>query len=403
MNLALLRWLRLVAPPTWIIVTLLAWCGVMEGIYGWIGWQWGWQAIQPSFFVARDAACLAAAAYLGAYRSVAFHPLFDSEYLNWLALTPWRYDKPLPRGPLHLVPQDALFVGLIAALMLHEPVVPPVLVPLVFLIAYYLILSVSLWWADLRHAGYGLSALVGLVIVTAYQSPPAALGLAGLCYILVYAAIRHSLAAFPWTARSAALRKGIARQWQVLSAGHRQHGTVSLNLEFPETEVHWPFNQLHALQRPPFFQKDDRLAIALLTGWWTWVLFSSPGGELFAVAMGPMLYVSLLGFVIMARLSTYCLNVRPPISLWGRIATLRWIIPGYDRVYLTPLATLGLGIVFPIALAQLQLAPSLVLGLSIPPFLIAALLGGPSLSQWRLTSPARLVPGVRNQQLVEEI
>jgi hypothetical protein len=31
------------------------------------------------------------------------------------------------------------------------------------------------------------------------------------------------------------------------------------------------------------------------------------------------------------------------------------------------------------------------------------MLGGPPLVQWRLTSPARLVPGARNQQLVEEI
>lgn len=403
MNLALLRWLRLVAPPTWTIVGLLAWCGIMEGVCFWIGSTFGWQAVSPNFFVARDVACLAVAAYLGFYRVSAFHPLFDSEYLSWLWLTPWRYDKPLPRGPLHLVPQDLLLVGLLAALLLHRPVVPLVLVPLTFLLAYYLVLAISMWCVDLRWGGYGLSALVGLVMVTAYQSPPAALGLAGLIYIPVYAGIRRSLATFPWAARASALRKGAARQWQIFTAGHRQHGTVAVNFEFPETEVQWPFNLLHAQVRSPLFGKDDRLALALLVGWWSWVVLSAPGAEGLAIGIGPMLYITLLGLVLAVRLSIYCGNFRSPISFAGRICTMRWIIPGYDRVFLTPLATLGLGIVFPIALARMQLPAALILSLSMPPFLIAAMLGGPSLKQWQLTCPARLAPGMRNQQLVEEI
>jgi hypothetical protein len=122
-----------------------------------------------------------------------------------------------------------------------------------------------------------------------------------------------------------------------------------------------------------------------------------------ALGVGPMLYMGLLGLVLSVRLCIYCANYRPPISLWGRILTLRWIVPGYDRVFLTPLATLGLGLTLPYALFKMHLDPALVLGLSLPPFLIAGMLGGPALWQWRLTSPARLVPGARNQQLVEEI
>jgi hypothetical protein len=279
MNLALLRWLRLVAPPMWLVVTLLAWCGMMEAVYAWMGWTWGWQAISPKFFVVRDIACVVAAAFLGAFRISTFHPLFDSDYLGWLWLTPWRYDKPLPRGPMHLVPQDVLTVGLIAALTLHRPVVPLEIVPLSFFISYYLTLALSLWCADLRWAGYALSALVGLVMAVAYHSPLAALALAGLIYIPAYAAIRWSLATFPWSARASSLRKGIARQWQVFTAGHRQFGTASVNLNFPEYEMQWPFNLLHAKVRPAFFGKDDRLALALLAGWWAWVLFSVPGAE----------------------------------------------------------------------------------------------------------------------------
>ena len=67
------------------------------------------------------------------------------------------------------------------------------------------------------------------------------------------------------------------------------------------------------------------------------------------------------------------------------------------------LATLALAAAVPYALKRLALEPALMLALSLPPFLLMAMLGGPSLSRWRLTCPARLSPGVRNQQLVEEI
>ncbi len=403
MNLALVRWLRLVAPPAWMTATLLTWYAVMEGTYAWIGWTWGWQAPPPRFFAARDIACVAAAAYLGIYRVAAFHPLFDADYLSWLWLTPWRYDKPLPRGPLHLVMQDVLMVGLLTAFLLHKPVVPLEVVPLAFLVTYYLALAASLWGVDLRWWGYALSALTGLVIAVSTRNSLAGLAVAALVYIPAYAGIRWTLATFPWSERTTAWRKGIARQWQVFTAGHRQFAPVSVNLEHPETEVHWPYSVLHARQRPPFFSKGDRLAISLLTGWWFWVVFGTPGAEEMALGLGPMLCLMLLGFVVAGRLINYCGNYRPPISFWGRIFTLRWIIPGYDKVYLTPLATVGLGIMFPIALTKLQFEPPLVMALSIPPFLIAGLLGGPPLHQWRLTSPARLAPGVKNQQLVEEI
>jgi hypothetical protein len=278
-----------------------------------------------------------------------------------------------------------------------------VIVPLSFFVSYYLALALSLWCVDLRWAGYAFSALVGLAIAAAYRSPLAALGLAGLIYIAAYAAIRWSLSTFPWSARVNAFRKGVTRQWQIFAAGHRQFGTAPINLEAPEYEVQWPFNVLNAKVNPAFFGKDDRLALALLAGWWAWVIFSAPGAEGLAMGLGPMVYMSLLGMMLAVRLSLYCMNYRPPISLWGRIFTLRWIIPGYDRVFLTPLATLGLGLTIPYVLINMRLDPALVLGLSLPPFLIAGLLGGPSLLQWRMTSPARLVPGARNQQLVEEI
>ena len=50
------------------------------------------------------------------------------------------------------------------------------------------------------------------------------------------------------------------------------------------------------------------------------------------------LYVTVIALVV--RLLIYTGPFRPPISLRGRIATGRWVIPGYDYVLLAPLCTL---------------------------------------------------------------
>ena len=99
-----------------------------------------------------------------------------------------------------------------------------------------------------------------------------------------------------------------------------------------------------------------------------------------------------------ARILTYVVPYWPPIGLWGRIRTGRWIIPGYDRVFVAPLLSL---------LATAVLVPSIPLfGL---PWLLAgpacfaitlwiALNVGPSLTAWKLTGKHR-IGFLRNQPM----
>ena len=50
------------------------------------------------------------------YRLCRFHPALNRRYSDWLKLSPWTADKPLPLGPIHPVWQDGGVIGALAAL-----------------------------------------------------------------------------------------------------------------------------------------------------------------------------------------------------------------------------------------------------------------------------------------------
>ncbi|HET6880701.1 MAG TPA: hypothetical protein VFI31_11130, partial [Pirellulales bacterium] len=115
---AAVRWLRIAAPPRWTPLALLP-IAVMELIYGWLIWQWQ-GAGAAELLEKRDNIWVFLAFILGVQRVWEFHPLFHEDYRNWLRLTPWTSRSPLPVGPIHLLPQDALWLGL-ALLLWHDP------------------------------------------------------------------------------------------------------------------------------------------------------------------------------------------------------------------------------------------------------------------------------------------
>ena len=78
---------------------------------------------------------------LGLYRVVAFHPLFRPNYLRWLKSTPWTVRKPLPWGPLELVPKTALGMGLLIVLSATVPTPRSIELIIVFLFSHVLVLA----------------------------------------------------------------------------------------------------------------------------------------------------------------------------------------------------------------------------------------------------------------------
>src|SRR5262249_12037823 len=94
-----------------------------------------------------------------------------------------------------------------------------------------------------------------------------------------------------------------------------------------------------------------------------------------------------------SRLSLYLSGYLPPISIWGRLTTGRWIIPGYDKVFVAPLLAVGLAAWMSTEILNRNLDPRVYVPMVTFVFLAIFLGMGPSLKAWRLTGNHRIVEG----------
>ena len=86
----------------------------------------------------------------------------------------------------------------------------------------------------------------------------------------------------------------------------------------------------------------------LLSGWWLFVLahiVKEVDGEAHGKSFDGGAYAIALPLAIAARLFIYCNGYLPPISLTGRLATGRWLNPGYDQIFVAPLLAALVGVV----------------------------------------------------------
>jgi hypothetical protein len=138
--------------------------------------------------------------------------------------------------------------------------------------------------------------------------------------------------------------------------------------------------------------------VSLLAGWWLYAVASLSSDP--EVRRGIVLMVdgSAVAFLVLGRLAIYCTGYAPPISLWGRLWTFRWIVPSYDKVFLAPLAVVLISLLVPEVATLHGLEPDVAVPLSLSLALLAGLSLGPSLLNWRLTGRHRLVPGTSIRQ-----
>jgi hypothetical protein len=128
--------------------------------------------------------------------------------------------------------------------------------------------------------------------------------------------------------------------------------------------------------------------------------------------------------VVLTRFALYQVaQLWPPISLAGRVATGRWLIPGYDRVLVAPLLAVavfvftvlalldvspkvaspprtaaGLGQVVVPALYRAASDPVLQASVAVGLVLLITLTVGPSRRRWLLTGTFRIRPGPIGQK-----
>lgn len=368
----MIRWLRVVWPPWGVLLLVFLPYLVFEAFFWWVEWRIG-RALpldtRPSLSL-----LLFAGGLYGAYRVLAFHPVLRPSYRAWLEMSPWTGRKPLPLGPIHLVLQDVLLIGLVMAAgwPLHGPGMLDVLAS--FALAYLAILGISLALTGGSVAAYAVAFCLGLE-VRVWRDSYLWLAVALMTYLLGYVSLRRALARFPWPAKRPI-------QSDFLTTPDKYSDRTTLG---------WPFVSL----APKFLDENTvswghALTAGALAGWWAYVigsLVSDPGDR-----FGLLLTILFVGSVLVpvGRLMRYTSGYQAPISLAGRIFTGRWIIKGYDQVFVAPALSFWVGVTIPVALLMTGLPPEL----AVPPGLAASLaigLGlGPDLKTWRLTGHHRL-------------
>lgn len=308
--------------------------------------------------------CGAAVVY-ALQRASGYHPAIRKGYRDWLRTTPWHPGMNLPLGPAMLALRDVVVVGLFVALgHWHTRIsVLPVLLAFCWAFEFGSLMTLSSSYA---WGAYGI--LFGSAFVLRWvQHPEIAAAFAGAMLIFTQYALHRSLAGFPWEPKPAEL--------------NRVKGEGSLAMIPPDTQ--------------PLVSTRSALAGSALVGVWLWCLLCLEG-LLFplttfqATVLGVFL-IALTGFGMLLRWTAYSSKYHCTLSLLGRIATGRLIVPGYDYAILAPATALPVAGLLPIWLATTGLPASVIISITAAACLAILMIAPPSMRVWQLTGTHRAV------------
>lgn len=335
------------------------------------------------------------AALYGIYRVTAFHPAVRPGYYEWLCTTPWTSSKSLPLGPIHLVWQDAVLMLIVFGLTLprgwfditslrawiEKDRLDATAVFAGFFGAYAFTLGFMLLYTGQKVWGYATLFSFGLMIVSFRQPAYLAVNTV-LTLAIAHVGLHLALARFPWPdART------LQKSMQATKNLHARPGSDANTLGWPydrlgpqsldDTEASW----------------DAKFVMGVLMAWWFFVVhyqFRFNGDESGGYFV---LFLFIVGTTFQ-RVCSYCNGYAPPLSLAGRLATGRLIIPGYDQVFLAPILALIVGSAAWKVPGWLGVNPIFVTPFAfvLVWWIIYAM--PPSLKQWRLTGNHRIAPAV---------
>jgi hypothetical protein len=373
----------------WVGGMLLAYVRAIRGV------DFSWDEVLGLFQILGPAPLVAGAFAYGLYRVRAFHPVMRLEYRTWLGQTPWNYTRPLPDGPVHLIWQDVILLGLAvaAALPFHGAASLDILRAFGFI--YLAILLGTLLMTYEWAAAYGVAlGLGGLVVAwpVAWQF----FGVAAATYAVGFVGLTRSYRRFPW---SFDYSEWVGKAWQ----------STSSNQGLPRADSGWPFELLGPSGGKLALPLSHGVTLALLAGWWCFAIIER--GREFreakfgTVAEGSIAPAVIVGFFMAgARLAIYrCFEYLPPISLAGRIASGRWVQPGYDQLFVAPVLALLAVILLPPALQEIGIGWVAADAIGVTFAALAVLTLPPGRQRWLLTGSHRVVPapfGAKPPQMV---
>jgi hypothetical protein len=315
----------------------------------------------------------------GFLRVINFHPWFQRSYRQWLAATPWSPGKPLPLGPIHLIVQDFVILGLVYWYVSASPYALPVVV-MAFLGPYLIILGYSFFCAGVWPFGYALTFGLGMVGLLAERLEAATFAMLG-CYTIAFFGIRAMLSKFPWK--------------EVWESSMVTLQFYSGNKRPTDYSLGWHFERLAPLAKIFDIPLRHCLLFPLLAGWICFTVAIHAHDYESQKTCFLIFYIIPCIISLVARLGFICFYYRNPLGLFGRIFPGPLIIPRYDKVFLVPLGLVFFAVAVPLLLMQLGLNFALLLAVSLTLVLFLAINGKPSLRNWVLTGGYRIAPWPR--------
>lgn len=322
------------------------------------------------------------------YRLARFHPAINQSYGHWLKLAPWTAGKPLPLGPIHPVWQDFVVLAGLSLLMAwrhpSEAYLPFASAGFVYLAGLTVLLLFTRQWPASLALGFLWPALL---------LP----GVPGWCLaaltVTIALVVRQghlaSLRAFPWRFLNDSTKPPPRAQSSIWN--------VDVQLAIPDNRmsgrfprVGWPLLTLSPKYESGPIPGAISLWLGAVAGWWAYCLILRSAIEARDLAFVVFIVGSLAAMV---RLGLYLPNVTAPFNAFGRLATGRIIVPGYDRVFVTPLLAV---LVSSVGAAILRAAGAWypLFGGGLTALLCSLLFGGgPTLRNWLLTGHLRFTLG----------
>jgi hypothetical protein len=218
-----------------------------------------------------------------------FHPACKPAYCSWLEMSPWTSRQPLPLGPLHLVWQDAVVLGVLAAVAhWHAHAlwwVPPFGFAMAYLGGLTALLAITRRWTACLLLGFLWPALM---LPMTKRWPLIAVSAAVI--FVIWRGVRASLQAFPYgfwqsSANPMAQQPNSLLQLQM---DVRIPILSSASFDTSSKAIGWPYLSLSPRVEVQSISLKTSFFLGLLFGWWTYCLCfvtagaPSPGFVLFA-------------------------------------------------------------------------------------------------------------------------
>jgi hypothetical protein len=384
-----MRWIRRVLPPRWTIVVF----GLVYVLFLGVDCLFRFSDVPIDYDASglRAGLVLATCAGFGVFRVVGFHPACRPRYFEWLRTVPWHARAPLPGGPVALSLQDVVVVAILAGLGVGAPDAAPLTCVVVFLLPYVMMLTAvnacTESWPHAYVAAFGL----GLLARVGENDVARMFVLAGM-YVVATAGLRRALAQFPWDTPLMTNVRAFFSSSGLWSAHREPRGGLN--------RLGFPYELLKYRSDDPKIPLRHALLLSLLAAWGAHVLLWSLDA-VDRTSTTAMVYIAVPIGAAFFRMIIYCGELWPPISVLGRIATQRWIIPDYDRVFLAPLGTLVLGLGVAWTAVRLSIPGEIGGAIAVFVVFLVALGVAPTLGGWRLLGEHRSIAPLARADLIK--